>query len=106
MARATAYVAHALAESFSVSARVDASSTGRTKGVDARLNPMMGPGNDTATHGGEKANAMIGFNWYGQSGFLKDHRLAAEYSWNIYMDANGPQLKPDGMFVLGWQKAF
>ncbi len=104
--KATAYVAHAVSNSLSFSALVEGQSQGRTKGVDPRLAIKMTPANDPSTHGGESVKGLVGFNWYGPDGFLKDHRFAAEYSWNLYQDTNGPQLKQDGMFVLGWQKAF
>jgi len=56
--------------------------------------------------GGTFANMSLGINLIGQSGALRDHRLALELSMPVHQDANGVQMKRDETLTLGWQKAF
>lgn len=103
---ATIFMSHALNENLSASARLKAQHIGKIDGADAALNPTLAPTADPDNHGGRYADAILGLNWVGLEGAPKGHRLAAEYSWPIHQDLNGPQMKRVGTLTLGWQKAF
>jgi len=60
---------------------------------------------DPDNYGGERLDLLVGVNLVGQRGSLCGHRLAAEAGLPIYQDLNGPQMKSDWTFTLGWQKA-
>ncbi|MEQ6119300.1 hypothetical protein [Reichenbachiella sp. MALMAid0571] len=59
-----------------------------------------------AFQGGEKVNLALGINMIGQSGFLKNQRVALEYGVPVYQNLNGPQMKTTSVLILGWQYAF
>jgi hypothetical protein len=80
---------------------------GDITGADDRLNPMMVPTADPDNYGFRKISGAIGINLINQNeGKFKNHRLAAEASFPLYQDLNGPQLKDDYRLTLGWQYAF
>lgn len=72
------------------------------EGADPELDPSMVPTADPELRSGERADIGLGLNWLGGSG----HRLAVELILPAYQNLDGPQLKSEGMVVLGWQKAF
>lgn len=61
---------------------------------------------DPAFHGGSRVDAFAGLNAIGQSGFVRNQRLAVEFGLPIFQDLNGPQMKVSSMLTLGWQYAF
>ena len=56
--------------------------------------------------GGERLDLLVGVNLIGQRdmGPLCGHRLALEYGQPVHQDLNGPQLRTDWTFTVGWQK--
>lgn len=56
--------------------------------------------------GGAYANLSLGINLIGQSGVLREHRLALELVMPVYQKANGVQMQCQETLTLGWQKAF
>ncbi len=61
---------------------------------------------DPDFHGGSRLDLLVGLNLIGQSGFVKNHRLAFEYGLPVLQDLNGPQLKTSNVLTIGWQYAF
>ena len=61
---------------------------------------------DPENYGGEKLILGLGANLVGQEGYLRGHRLGFEVGLPVYQDLNGPQLKSDWAFTIGYQKAF
>ena len=89
----------------SASLRLDASHQGKINGQDSQIAlPVQAA--QTNFSGGTFANMSLGINLIGQSGALRDHRLALELTMPVYQDANGIQMKRDETLTLGWQKAF
>ena len=89
----------------SASLRLDASHQGKMDGRDAAISLPV-PTAQSRSSGGTYANLSLGINLIGQSGMLRDHRLALEYIMPVHQDANGVQMKRDETLTLGWQKAF
>ncbi|UII25469.1 hypothetical protein LVD15_19490 [Fulvivirga maritima] len=57
-------------------------------------------------YGGSWINGFTGLNFIGQSGIVKNHRLAVEWGAPFYQDLNGPQMKAKSTLIIGWQYAF
>ena len=89
----------------SASLRLDASHQGKMDGRDAAISLPV-PTAQSRSSGGTYANLSLGINLIGQSGVLRDHRLALEFVMPVHQDANGVQMKRDETLTLGWQKAF
>ena len=89
----------------SASVRMDLRSIGQIDGIDENI---MGPVQtaDPDNYGGDYAFASIGVNYLGQESFIKNHRLALEYSFPVLQDVNGVQMSMDHMFTIGYQYAF
>lgn len=104
---ATAWIAQTLSDSLSGSLRLTAKTQDDISGEDSEIAMMSGM-NPLATSekGYTRATIGLGLNWVGQSGRLKDHRLALEWIIPVYQDVNGIQMKTDPTITLGWQYAF
>ncbi|MAE50488.1 MAG: alpha-amylase [Micavibrio sp.] len=102
---ATAWGSYEWAPWISTSLRVSGVTQDSIDGIDANI---VGPNQaaDPDNFGGERLEWGAGVNLMAQSGPLKDHRLAFELSAPFYQDLNGPQMKRDYSFVVGWQYAF
>ena len=61
---------------------------------------------DPQNYGGARTNAGISLNYLGQEGFLKGHRFAVEYTFNVLEDLQGVQMSMDDMWTVGYQYAF
>ncbi len=104
-AEATAWAAYEPAYWISISGRLKAVSQGSISGIDPNIIAPVQTA-DPDNHGGEQITAGFGINLAGQTGILKGHRLALEYSLPLVRDLNGPQLETDNTLTIGWQKAF
>ncbi len=102
---ATAWAAYEFVPSFSVSGRLRGETLGAIDGQDTNIMAPVQTA-DPANYGGEKVEALIGFNYVGQKGFLKGQRVAVEAGMPFYQDLNGPQMETDFTLNIGWQKAF
>jgi len=89
----------------SFSGRVKARTQGTIRGQDALIVAPVQTA-DPDNQGGDVVEVLAGINLAGQTGWMKGHRLAAEFGVPLYRDLNGPQLETDYMFTIGWQKAF
>lgn len=89
----------------SASLRLDASHQGKLDGQDIHITLPM-PTAQSRSSGGTYANLSLGLNLIGQSGVLRDHRLALELVLPVHQDVNGVQMQRQETLTLGWQKAF
>lgn len=94
-----------LAPNASASLRLDASHQGKLDGQDISITLPV-PTAQSRSSGGTYANLSIGINLIGQSGVLRDHRLALELVWPVHQDVHGLQMQRQETLTLGWQRAF
>ncbi len=97
----TGWVAYKWNDALSTSFRLAGQSWGNIDGADSRLNANLVPTADPDRRGGDRIDALIGFN-YKMAGF----RLAAEVGKPIHQDLDGPQLETDWITSFGVQYAF
>ena len=90
---------------ISTSLRLTGTTQDDIKGIDPNIVAPVQTA-DPDNYGGTKVDAAFGVNLIAVNGPLADHRLAFEVSAPLYQDLNGPQLKDDWRFTIGWQKAF
>ena len=89
----------------SASLRLDASHQGQLDGQDMHITLPV-PTAQSRSSGGTYANLSLGMNLIGQSGVLRDHRLALELVLPVHQDVNGVQVQRQERLTLGWQRAF
>ncbi|MEX2525188.1 MAG: transporter [Gammaproteobacteria bacterium] len=101
----TSWVSYRWTDWLSTSVRIEGETTGRIEGMDSLI---MGPVQtaDPDNYGGDTVTALLGFNLAGQSGWLRNHRIALEAGLPLYRNLNGPQMKTDLSIQIGWQYAF
>ena len=102
----TAWLARKLNSSISLSGRLNLETWGNIDGADPRINPMMVPTADASRRGGTRLDLLAGLNVYMPGGALKGHRIAIEGGVPIAQNLDGPQLKTQWSFTLGWQFAW
>ena len=90
---------------ISTSLRAEAKTLSSIDGMDEQIRGPVQTA-DPDSYGGDYVNAAVGVNYYAQSGFLKNHRFAFEYSVPLLQDVNGVQMTMENMFTLGYQYAF
>lgn len=102
---ATAWGSYSFVPEFSASLRVTAETEDDIDGIDSQI---MGASQsaDPDNYGGKRVSAGLGLNYIVPKGSLEGHRLSAEVTLPVYQDLNGPQMKRDNAFVLGWSKSF
>lgn len=100
-----AWAQHAFSHSVSIGVGGEYFSSGAISGMDDEIMLPVQTANP-ANYGRDVINAKVSLNWVGQTGLLRDHRLAIEYSVPIKQDVNGLQMEMDSMFTFGYQKAF
>lgn len=106
---ATAWLAKPITPWLSISARLQGLDWDNIDGSDEDISMMMenmNPVMNADQLGGQRVDALIGFNLMGTSGSIKGHRLAVEFGMPAYQDLDGPQLETDSNLIIGWQKAF
>lgn len=102
----TAWGARRFNQNVSASLRLAAKKWKNIEGADPTLNPNMIPTADPNRRAGERLDVGLGINLLGTAPSVAGHRLALEWLLPIEQDLDGPQLKSDGMFLVGWQKAW
>ncbi|MEM6488308.1 MAG: transporter [Pseudomonadota bacterium] len=104
-ATATGWVSYAPAPWISVSGRVEGATLGAIDGRDALIaGPVQTA--DPDNYGGRTISLFAGVNLAGQSGFLRNQRLAFEIGLPVYQDLNGPQMETNWTATFGYQVAF
>ncbi|MBX2847190.1 MAG: transporter [Acidiferrobacterales bacterium] len=72
------------------------------EGANSALNPLLIQTANTSLQSGDRIDLSVGANYRFNSG----HRLAIEYAQDVAQDLDGPQLKTESVFTIGWQKQF
>lgn len=90
---------------FSLSWRVTMRDVDSIDGDDDQIRAPIQTANPD-NFGGEFIDATLGANFVVQSGALRGHRVALEYSKPIKQDVNGVQMEMQDMLTLGYQVAF
>ena len=101
----TMWGSYLLTNWLSGSVRALYSNLGEVDGADPEIVAPVQTANPDFL-GGTRIDALIGLNAIGQTGFVKNQRLALEYGLPVLQDLNGPQLKTTSTFTIGWQYAF
>ena len=101
----TGWASYLFTNAVSASARVSFQSQGSIDGQDPQIMAPVQTANPD-NFGGEIVSAGIGVNLAGQSGFVKNQRLAFEFTKPLYQNLNGVQMKTDMTLTVGWQYAF
>ncbi|MEC9282757.1 MAG: transporter, partial [Bdellovibrionota bacterium] len=96
---------YTLTEEISASLRYEYKKKNRISGRDEQINSMMMPAGNPANSGNEKHSIFTGMN-YKPTKFFKGHRVAFEIGIPIKQKSDGPQMKDNYIFILGWQKAW
>jgi len=101
----TAWTAYNINYWISISGRLDWGFWGNIDGADPDLNPSVVPTADPGLQGGNRLDALFGFNFVNQKGpkWLQGQRLAFEFGFPVYQDLDGPQLETDWVLLFGWQ---
>ncbi len=102
---ATAWAMLQPAPAVALTARVQFDSMGAISGRDGMI---MGPvpTADPANYGGTRVTGLVGVNLAGQSGAIREHRLAFELGVPLHQDLNGPQMPRTWQLMVGWQRAW
>ena len=101
----TSWGSYLLNKWLSSSLRLSYSNLGAIDGIDPDIVAPVQTANPDF-HGGSRLDGLVGLNMIGQSGFVKNQRLAVEFGIPLVQDLNGPQLQVSNMLTLGWQYAF
>jgi hypothetical protein len=101
----TTWVAKQVANTTSVSFRLNALDWDNIDGEDEKLLPMPTVATkNTELRAGTRVDVLLGVNFVPPA--LKQLRLAAEVGMPIYQKLDGPQLETDLVFTLGGQYTF
>jgi hypothetical protein len=84
---------------------------GNLNGNQSDVGTTAGPRRTVPTafaenYGGHRIEAVAGVNYVIPSGFLKNHRLAADVRVPLWQERNGVGLGTDYTLSVGWQYAF
>jgi len=101
----SAWASYRISSWLSTSIRPTLSTVGQIKGQDDDIMLPVQTAHP-AFQGGETISLALGMNVIGQTGFVKNQRVALEYGMPIYQNLNGPQMKTTSVLTLGWQYAF
>ncbi len=102
---ATVWFMHEPTPAIALTARLAGTREGAISGRDPNIAGPV-PTADPDNYGGRRLEAFVGINLAGQSGFLREHRLALEAAFPLYQALNGPQMPRTWRLLLGWQRAW
>ena len=97
-AELTAWFAQKLGSYVHFTGRLDYLNWKSIEGQDPKIIPMMAPTSDPKATGGQRLDALVGF-----TGVFGSHRIGFEVGKPVYEDLNGPQMKTDVIYTLGYQ---
>ena len=103
---ATAWVAPRFNDWFSGSARLNWERWGDVSGADPELDPAAMPASNPFLQSGSRVDLPIGVNVHFAEGPLRGNRIAAEFTFPVHHDLEGPQLGRDWGFGLTVQARF
>ncbi|MEM7107820.1 MAG: transporter [Bacteroidota bacterium] len=90
---------------LSSSLRVSSINFGDVEGRDPEIVAPVQTANPDF-QGGNRVDLSVGLNVIGQSGLIRNQRLAIEFALPVYQDLNGPQLAVSNILTIGWQYTF
>lgn len=102
---ATAWAMYQPAPAAAFTARLQLDQMGGIEGQDAMIAGPV-PTADPANYGGSRLMGLVGLNLAGQSGAIREHRLAFELGVPLAQSLNGPQMPCTWHFMVGWQRAW
>lgn len=102
----TAWGSRRFNQNVSASLRLAGKKWMNIDGADPQLNPRMVPTASASRRAGERIDVGVGVNLLGTSGAVTGQRVALEWLQPLFEDLQGPQLKSDGMLMVGWQYAW
>ena len=97
-AELTAWLVQKAGNHLHVTGRLDYMNWQSIDGQDPKLNPMMAPTSDPQASGGQRLDVLLGL-----TGVFGGHRIGFEVGKPIYEDLNGPQMKTEWVYSLGYQ---
>ncbi len=97
---------YALSDSISGFISLNGKSMDNIDGADPLLNPMMVSTADPNRRAQKSLTLNLGMDLYASEGHLKGNRISIEVGKPIYQDFDGPQLKTEWVFRIGWQVVF
>lgn len=100
---ATGWLQYQWQPGFSTSVRLAGQTQDAIDGIDPLIVAPVQTA-DPTNYGGDRVDLLFGVNLVGQRGEICGHRLALEAGAPVHQDLNGPQMKTDWMFTIGWQK--
>ena len=107
------WVSWKAAECLSLSAGLSYLWTGDLEGDQSDIQQFVGggplrtvPTAQSENYGGHRIEALAGVNYVIPSGFLRNHRLAADIRVPLWQESNGEFLGVDYTATVGWQYAF
>lgn len=101
----TAWVANQWQNWLSASARISAKTDSGISGRDLIItggNPVSDPANT----GRDEMALLLGVNFMGTEGWVKNQRLAFEIGRPVYEKVDGVQMSQDWIATVGWQTTF
>ncbi|MEL6980295.1 MAG: transporter [Pseudomonadota bacterium] len=101
----TAWASYAPEPWISLSGRLIGTSKGAIDGRDPNIAAPVQTA-DPDNYGGETVEFGVGVNLAGSEGWLRGHRIGAEFVAPLYRDLNGPQMETDWTLTVGYQFAF
>lgn len=90
----------------SVSGGVRASRAEAIKGFDRELETLRDPGDLALSTAMDRVDLPLGFNFRIPGGPLAGQRLSVEWVWTVHEKTDGPLLKDDRGFNIGWQSTW
>lgn len=107
----TSWVAKAVTDNISFSARINHDNWQDIDGDDASIKTPNGnpstfiPTANTELRAGKRTDLGLGINFVFAGKGVTNHRIALEISQPIHQDLDGPQLETDHVLTLGYQVA-
>jgi len=99
----TAWIAKLFNPSVSGSVRLNYMDVGNIDGIDPNIVAPVQTA-DPDRQAKQRLDLVVGLSLSGTGGASKGHRIAFELSKPVHQDLDGPQMKSDYMFMLGYQK--
>lgn len=95
----SARTVYSINDQVQILGRLAAAKWGKIKGQDPAIDPMMSPDGDPKAQGGKRVDALVGIDIKP----VNNHLVKFEVGAPVYQNLNGPQLKTQWLFSLGYQ---
>lgn len=98
--------AYYFGSAFSASLRAEGFEGGKINGSDPMIYVLSEPDANPDNHGGTKANAYAGINFYFNKSFMRNSKIGVELGLPFYQNLNGPQMATQYSLNAGIVKSF